>query len=158
MFTLPAMQICAELEKVQSAEGSVFDLAEGPGKASEDSVFDKINTAPGEAIDLGAHGYYTTAKLVTINKITAKSRELTIEIGKSAYFDNIELKLHKCWKSSDPYIKNNQILVTVLENKFDEDQKLVFEGWLISSEPALSTFEHPVYEVMATDCLGNKIK
>jgi len=139
-------------------EESVFNIAdESDEPAGDDSIFSKIDTSLPEPIQDGSAGYYSSAKLVIINKITAKSRQVTLDSGKAAFFDNMELKLHKCWKSSDVYVKNNQILVTMLENKFDEDPKLVFQGWLISGEPALSTFEHPVYEVLASECVGSKV-
>lgn len=153
ILTLPALLLRAEPD-----EPSVFDVVENSDESRDDSVFGKIEAPEGDPLDAGAHGYYTSAKIVAINKITAKSRQITVELGKSSFFDNIELKLYKCWKSSDPYIKNSQILISVLENKFDEDPRLIFEGWLISSEPALSTFEHPVYEVLAMDCAGSKVK
>lgn len=159
MLALFASQVRAEpAEGSANNEESVFDLVENPDESRGDSPFDQIGAGHDAAPDPGTHGYYNSAKIVAINKITAKSRQITVEIGKSSYFDNIELKLYKCWKSSDPYIQNNQILISVLENKFDEDPKLIFEGWLISLEPALSTFEHPVYEVLAVDCTGSKEK
>lgn len=152
ILIFPALLLSAEPE-----ETSVFDVVENSDESRDESVFGKIEKAAIPA-DVQGHGYYTSAHIVAINKITAKSRQVTVELGKSSFFDNIELKLYKCWKSSDPYIQNSQILITVSENKFDEDAKLIFEGWLISSEPALSTFEHPVYEVLAMDCAGNKVK
>lgn len=159
IFALSALPLRAEPEGGEAVEEhSVFDVAENADESRGDSAFDKIETTASDPLETDAHGYYTSAKIVAINKITAKSRQITIELGKSSFFDNVELKLYKCWKSSDAYIKNNQILISVLENKFDEDPKLVFEGWLISSEPALSTFEHPVYEVLAMDCAGSKVK
>lgn len=95
----------------------------------------------------------TKAKIIALNKITAKSKEITLKIGESQYFGNIEIKIHKCLKSLDPYLPNNDILLTVIEQKIDEDQMAIFQGWLISSNISVSTFEHPVYEIFAKDCL-----
>jgi hypothetical protein len=148
----------AEPEAEAQQDESVFDLAEGDevGVSSSDSVFSKIDSHALKQNESGLEGsgYYTSARVNAINKITAKSRQITIQLGKPAYFDNAEITLHKCWKSPGRPTPINQILVTVTENKFDEDPKQIFQGWLISSQPALSTLEHPVYEVIAAECVG----
>lgn len=94
------------------------------------------------------------AKIIALNKITATSKEMILKTGEpSQYFGNIEIKVHKCLKNSDPYAPDNQILLTITESRIDEDQILIFQGWLMSSSMSVSTFEHPVYEVFAKDCL-----
>lgn len=96
---------------------------------------------------------FNTAKLIALNKITAKSKELILKIGEAKYFGNIEIKVHKCLKSLDLYLPDNKILFTVIENKIDEDPLLVFQGWMMSSNISVSSFEHPIYEIFARDCL-----
>jgi len=142
------------------AEESVFDVTESlDTEASDDvSAFSKlgtdkvVNTATAEQ-----PGYYDAARLIVLNKITANAKKITIPIGQVAYFNNAEIKLEKCWKSPDKNAPSSQMLITITENKFDDDAKLIFHGWLISSQAALSTFEHPVYEVLAVECVGNKV-
>lgn len=95
---------------------------------------------------------YKVAKIVALNKITAKSLSLNIPVGKSIYFGNIEIKVYKCLKNTDPYRPENKILVSVVESKVDEDQIVLFNGWMFASSVSLSSFEHPVYEVFAKDC------
>lgn len=136
------------------AEESAFDLAEELD-VEEVSVFDASETIPDKAAT--TYGYYDSAKIIALNKITANSQEITLKIGKVSYFHNAEIKLNKCWKSSDQYMPNNQILLTVTESKADEDPKSIFHGWLISSQPALASLEHPVYEIMAVECRGNQL-
>ncbi|XVN40505.1 MAG: DUF2155 domain-containing protein [Rickettsia endosymbiont of Argas persicus] len=92
------------------------------------------------------------AKIIALNKITAKSEELAFKIGEEKYFGNIKIKIHKCVKNFDPYNEDNYILMTVTEYKIDEDPKLLFQGWMISSSISLSTFEHPIYEIFAKEC------
>lgn len=139
------------------AEESIFDIAEDPDSeidsafsAAEDNIaVEKVATTS---------GFYDSAKIIALNKITANSEEIILKIGKTSYFHNAEIKLNKCWKSPDQYMPNNQILLDVVENKADEDAKSIFHGWLISSQPSLSTLEHPVYEIMAVECRGNPLK
>lgn len=93
------------------------------------------------------------AKIIALNKITAKSQEMILNIGEAKYFGNIEIKLQKCLKIPNPYKPDNKILLTITENKTDEDPALIFQGWMMSSNISISTFEHPVYEIFAKDCL-----
>ena len=46
------------------------------------------------------------------------------------------------------------MLLTIFDNKIDDDNLSVFHGWIVSSNPSISTFEHPVYEVIAVDCIS----
>jgi len=91
-------------------------------------------------------------EIIALNKITAKSEKLTFKVGEEKYFGNIQIKLHKCVKSLDPYKEDNYLLMTVTEYKIDEDPKLLFQGWMTSSSISLSTFEHPIYEIFAQNC------
>ncbi|WP_425363058.1 DUF2155 domain-containing protein [Candidatus Tisiphia endosymbiont of Hybos culiciformis] len=92
-------------------------------------------------------------KIVTLNKITATSKEMLLKPNEPQYFGNIQIKLHKCIKNLDPYNRDNYMLLTITEHKIDEDPMLIFQGWLISSSISVSTFEHPIYEIFAKDCL-----
>ena len=95
---------------------------------------------------------YKQAIIIALNKITAKSQELAISASNSKYFGNIEIKVHKCLKITDPYNPDNRILISVIENKIDEDPVVIFQGWIFSSTVSLFTLEHPVYEIFAKDC------
>lgn len=142
------------------ASESVFDSIEDPDSVIEDSdsVF---NSATKDNDDIKSNvgdAYYGSAKIIALNKITANSKEILLTIGQPSYFHNAEITLKKCWKSPDQYMPNDQILLNVNEKKADEDSKNIFHGWLISSQPALSSVEHPVYEIFAVECRGKVIK
>lgn len=142
------------------AADSVFDSIEDPDSAIEesDSVFSSLTKGNSDAKANVGDAYYASAKIIALNKITANSKEILLTIGKPSYFHNAEITLKKCWKSPDQYMPNDQILLNVNEKKLDEDSKNIFHGWLISSQPALSSVEHPVYEIFAVECRGNIIK
>lgn len=93
------------------------------------------------------------AELIVLNKITAKSVKKTFNLGEVQFFGNLSIEVHKCVKSTDPFNLNNLMLLTVFDNKIDDDNLSVFHGWLVSSNPSISTLEHPVYEVIAVNCL-----
>lgn len=97
--------------------------------------------------------YCNIAKIVALNKITAKSQTLTFKLGEAEYFGNVEIKIHKCLKNNNPYSPYSSILITVVESKTDEDPITIFQGWMVSSNISISTLEHPIYEIFAKDCL-----
>lgn len=98
------------------------------------------------------------AQIITINKISTKSKKLTLKLKHEEYFDNISVELLKCWRSPDQYKNDDKALVRIYENKIDEDPKQIFFGWLFASSMSLNTLEHPVYEVFLTKCSGKVIK
>ncbi len=100
--------------------------------------------------------YYDKATVLVTNKITAKSQLLTIKVGSSAFFGNIEIFPLKCWKSPNKYNLESKAYVNVIERKIDDESKKIFQGWLFSASIALSTIEHPVYEISIVECAGTK--
>lgn len=142
------------------AENSVFDNIEDPDSVIEDSdsVFNRSSRTIHDSKANVGNAYYSAAKIIALNKITANSKEILLTIDQPVYFHNAEITLKKCWKSPDQYMPNDQVLVNVNEKKADEDSKKIFHGWLISSQPALSSVEHPVYEIFAVECRGKVIK
>jgi len=98
------------------------------------------------------------AKLIILNKITTKSTEHVLKIGEVKFFGNLSIELHKCIKATDPYNANNWMLLTIFDNKVEEDNLSVFHGWVLSSNPSISTLEHPVYEVIPLDCIVSNKK
>ena len=93
------------------------------------------------------------AELIVLNKITAKSTHAIFNLGEIKFFGNLSIEVHKCIKSTDPFNANNLMLLTVFDNKIDDDNLSVFHGWVLSSNPSLSTLEHPVYEVLPVKCI-----
>lgn len=125
---------------------------------TENDIFNLINNDPPvlgsnqNANEIAEFKNYENGEIIVLNKITAKSEKMTFKIGEEKYFGNIKIKLHKCVKNLDPYNEDNYLLMTVTEYKIDEDPKLLFQGWMLSSSISLSTFEHPIYEIFAKDC------
>ena len=94
------------------------------------------------------------AELIILNKITAKSVKRTFNLGEVQFFGNLSVEVHKCVKSIDPFNANNLMLLTIFDNKIDDDNLSVFHGWIVSSNPSISTLEHPVYEIIAVNCIS----
>jgi hypothetical protein len=107
--------------------------------------------------DVISANYYSKATVLVTNKITAKSQLLTIKVGASTFFGNIEIFPVKCWKSPNKYNPESKAFLNIIERKIDDESKNIFKGWIFSSSISLSTMEHPIYEISITDCTGDKI-
>lgn len=139
-------------EDVFSVEETI-DTGEGEGSVSE--LYDGGNQKDKDEVLSSDQNYlkvYNSAKIIAINKITAQSKEIILNSDEPKYFGNIEIKIYKCYKDTNPYNPDSKILLSVTEEKIDEEPAILFQGWMMSSNISISTFEHPVYEIFAKDC------
>ena len=69
------------------------------------------------------------------------------------YVGNIALSLKRCVHnvSKDSAI-NDFAFIDIFEDKLEEDLKLVFRGWIISSNLGINNFNHPIYQVILDAC------
>lgn len=135
--------------------GSEEEIQTGESSEIEEVLESVKNSSPikeekePRSTDLKKSG---TAKLIALNKITAKSEELVIKTGELKYFYNMGIKVHKCLKDGDPYKPRDYVLVTVTESRRSEDDKVIFQGWLNSADISVSNIPHPVYELFLQTC------
>ena len=91
--------------------------------------------------------------LKDLDKITAKTSSIKLEIGEKKYFGTLEIKALKC-----QYSKNNDSTDTVayLQVKDlsaeDNNQVFLFNGWTFASSPTLKSIDHPIYDLWIINC------
>ena len=95
----------------------------------------------------------TIVKFKALDKITAKTSQLNIPIGKMEKFGYLEILPKKCSLSKSDNDKGVVAYIQVkdLSNKKD-DKVFVFNGWTFSSSVTLRTFDHPVYDLWVVGC------
>ena len=96
-------------------------------------------------------GTFTDIKI--LDKISSKNTLLNLENGKLNKFKDLEIKSIKCKNSEfddNPEI-TAYIQVRDLTNK-NNDEVFVFNGWMFSSSPSITPFDHPVYDVWLISC------
>jgi len=133
--------IILSLLSFQSKAHDVFDTAISTTNTGDDvfaTVDEKFTNA-------------NKAKLIVMNKITANSKELLLNIGSKITYGRAEIEVIKCVKTNDKK-DNNLLLVSLKENEFDKKSKQIFRGWLFSNSNSLSAVEHPVYQLIAISC------
>lgn len=99
-----------------------------------------------------------TATFRGLNKITAKTFDMTTPLEETIAFGTLDVKLHLCWQSPPQLPPENKALLTIWENVPGEKPKQLFFGWMFSSNPAISALNHPVYDLTLLSCEDAKAK
>ena len=96
-------------------------------------------------------GKFTDIKI--LDKISSKNTLIKLNNGELKKFKNLAIKSLKC-KNSE-FDDNPEIIAYIqvkdLTNK-NNDEVFVFNGWMFSSSPSLTPFDHPVYDVWLINC------
>ena len=96
-------------------------------------------------------GTFTDIKI--LDKISSKNTLLKLKNGELVNFKDLSIKSLKCKNSEfddNPEI-TAYIQVRDLTNK-NNDEVFVFNGWMFSSSPSITPFDHPVYDVWLVNC------
>ena len=96
-------------------------------------------------------GSFTDIKI--LDKISSKNSLLKLKNGELVKFKDLSIKSLKCKNSEfddNPEIKA-YIQVRDLNNN-NNNEVFVFNGWMFSSSPSLTPFDHPVYDVWLINC------
>ncbi len=92
-------------------------------------------------------------KLKALDKITAKTSNINIPLGKKEKFGYLEIHPKKCAFSKSENDKGVVAYIQVKDLSSKNDDKVfVFNGWTFSSSVTLRTFDHPVYDLWVTGC------
>ena len=114
-------------------------------------IFFFLYTIPSNSQNSILEGNYLEIKV--LDKVSSKSYELKVKILEEKVFKNISIKALKCKNSEfddNPEI-TAYIQVSDLTNK-NKDDVFVFNGWMFSSNPSITPFDHPVYDIWLVSC------
>ena len=95
----------------------------------------------------------TSTDLKILDKISSKNTLIKLKNGKLKNFNDLSIKSLKCKNSEfddNPEI-TAYIQVKDLTDK-NNNEVFVFNGWMFSSSPSVTLFDHPVYDVRLIDC------
>ena len=95
----------------------------------------------------------TTAELSVLDKVSSKNTRIKIKVGEEFSFQNLNIKVLKCYNSEfddDPEVT---AYMQVKDNTMKNNDKVfVFNGWTFASSPSLKPFDHPVYDIWLVSC------
>ena len=96
-------------------------------------------------------GTFTDLKI--LDKISSKNKLIKLKNGELKKYKDLSVKSLKCKNSEfddNPEI-TAYIQVRDLTNE-SNDEVFVFNGWMFSSSPSITPFDHPVYDVWLVSC------
>ena len=95
------------------------------------------------------------AEIRAIDRITGRSFNLKVPIDTEVTFSNLVLNIKYCYKNPiDKEIENFAYLI--VKDKLLNNQ--IFQGWMFSSSPSLSSLEHPINDIWLLNCINKKAK
>ncbi len=93
------------------------------------------------------------AVIIGLDKITAKSTEILINLNESKIFGPLEIKILKCGKIKINNKLDDVAYMQVKDLSKNEDEKVfIFNGWTFSSDPNLMPFDHAIYDLQLLNC------
>tara|TARA_Y100000590_G_scaffold366858_1_gene426476 strand:- start:123 stop:530 length:408 start_codon:yes stop_codon:yes gene_type:complete len=93
------------------------------------------------------------ADLNVLDKVSSKSLNITLKIGEEFKFQNLLIKVLKCYNSKfddDPEVTAYMQVIDLTIK--DKDKVFVFNDWTFASSPSLRPFDHPVYDIWLQKC------
>ena len=93
------------------------------------------------------------AILIGLDKITAKSSKLVINLDEIKKFGPLEIKILKCGKVKVNNKIDSVAYMQVKDLTKNENEKVfIFNGWTFASDPSLTPFDHAIYHLQLVNC------
>lgn len=99
----------------------------------------------------------TSVVLRTLDKVTATTKDYTVQIGDTLQYGSLSVDVKHCEKKPPEDIPETYAFLQIYDNRMDgrgekiEGERL-FSGWMLASKPAMSALEHAVYDVWVLGC------
>ena len=91
--------------------------------------------------------------LKALDKITAKTSTIKLEIGEKKIFGSLEIMALKCQLSENNDFTDAVAYLQVKDlSSKDNNQVFLFNGWTFASSPTLKSIDHPIYDLWITGC------
>ena len=117
----------------------------------ENSIHDKIKDK-----EVKLKSNKKSAIFIGLDKITAKTSEIIINMGETKKFGPLEIKVLKCGKIFSNNKKNSVAYLQVKDLSENENEKVfIFNGWTFSSDSNLQPFDHAIYDLQLVNCNNN---
>ncbi len=95
----------------------------------------------------------SSAKFIGLDKITAKTSSIIINVGETKKFGPLEIKVLKCGKVSSKNSNDNVAYLQVKDISENQNEKVfIFNGWTFASDPSLAPFDHAIYDLQLVNC------
>ena len=93
-----------------------------------------------------------SVKLQILDKITAQIENIDILVNNTRKHGSLKIEIYACYKHPPEEIPEDFVLIRIFDILNNNSEK-IFQGWMISSSPSASPFEHPIYDVWLKECI-----
>jgi hypothetical protein len=112
---------------------------------SNDSIKDKKEILP--------KNNSSSAKFIGLDKITAKTSDIIINLGETKKFGPLEIKVLKCGNISSENKNDSVAYLQVKDMSENQNEKVfIFNGWTFASDPTIAPFDHAIYDLQLVNC------
>ena len=87
-----------------------------------------------------------------LDKISAKVTNLKIQVNSSLKFESLNIEIYACYTAPPDEIPEDLVLLKIFDKMEKDNNQLIYQGWMISSSPAATPLEHPIYDLWLQDC------
>ena len=91
-----------------------------------------------------------------LDKITAKVKTLEVKVNSFTKFQSLKIEVYTCFKNPPDQVPENYVLLKIFDEIDKSNSKLIYQGWMISSSPASTPLEHPIYDLWLKNCIIKK--
>ena len=96
---------------------------------------------------------FSYAVLIGLDRITAKSTKLIVNLKEAKKFGPLEIKILKCGKVKVHNKMDDVAYMQVKDLTKNENEKVfIFNGWTFASDPSLTPFDHAIYDIQLLNC------
>lgn len=92
------------------------------------------------------------AVLRGLDKVTGRMSTFSIPVGEVGQFGKTFVVPEACYTRPPEEFPENSAFLYVFEKSLKGENIEMFKGWMFSSNPALSSMEHPVYDIWVIGC------
>ncbi len=89
------------------------------------------------------------AEIRAIDRTTGRSYKLNLPINEEVIFSNLILEVKYCYKNPIDREIENYAYISVTDKLL---KRIIFQGWIFSSSPSLSSLEHPINDIWLLSC------
>jgi len=93
-----------------------------------------------------------SVKLKVLDKITSQINTIKINVNDTHEYGTLKIEIYACYKRPPEEIPEDFVLLKIFDTLNENNLEKVYQGWMISSSPAATPFEHPIYDVWVMEC------
>ena len=93
-----------------------------------------------------------------VDKVTGHVSTVKAVVHEPLEFGSLTIMPEKCLTRPPEETPENAAFFRIFEKDSDGVQKTVFNGWMFSSNPALSAMEHARYDIWVLYCVNEDIR